>query len=155
MLFSNFFDIFHSRKENMMQPNNESLMHDLLFKETVDSFIVKVVQIDKAREFEYTKNGMEQWLQFIAAKNSEERSYVAKGDELLMELNEWINKYVADEETQEKLNKWDIQIATNKGMEQEKINITKNLLNTELSLQEISKATGLTIEEIEKLKGEK
>ena len=84
-----------------MQPNNESLMHDLLFKETVDSFIVKVVQIDKAREFEYTKNGMEQWLQFIAAKNSEERSYVAKGDELLMELNEWINKYVADEETQE------------------------------------------------------
>ena len=40
-------------------------------------------------------------------------------------------------------------------MEQEKINITKNLLNTELSLQEISKATGLTIEEIEKLKGEK
>ena len=155
MLFSNFFDVFHSRKENMMQPNNESLMHDLLFKETVDSFIVKVVQIDKAREFEYTKNGMEQWLQFIAAKNSEERSYVAKGDELLMELNEWINKYVADEETQEKLNKWDIQIATNKGMEQEKINITKNLLNTELSLQEISKATGLTIEEIEKLKGEK
>ena len=139
----------------MMQQNNESLMHDLLFKETVDSFIVKVVQIDKAREFEYTKNGMEQWLQFIAAKNSEERSYVAKGDELLMELNEWINKYVADEETQEKLNKWDIQIATNKGMEQEKINITKNLLNTELSLQEISKATGLTIEEIEKLKGEK
>lgn len=138
-----------------MQQNNESLMHDLLFKETVDSFIVKVVQIDKAREFEYTKNGMEQWLQFIAAKNSEERSYVAKGDELLMELNEWINKYVADEETQEKLNKWDIQIATNKGMEQEKINITKNLLNTELSLQEISKATGLTIEEIEKLKGEK
>ena len=35
-----------------------------------------------------------------------------------MELNEWIKKYVADDETQEELNKWDIEIATNKGIEQ-------------------------------------
>ena len=34
-----------------------------------------------------------------------------------MELNEWIKKYVADDETQEELNKWDIEIATNKGIE--------------------------------------
>lgn len=73
-----------------------------------------------------------------------------------MELNEWINKYVADDETQEELNKWDIEIATNKGIEQgkkeEKMEIAKNLLNTNLSDEDIAKATGLSIEEIMQLK---
>ena len=73
-----------------------------------------------------------------------------------MELNEWIKKYVADDETQEELNKWDIEIATNKGIEQgkaeEKMEIAKNLLNTNLSDEDIAKATGLSIEEIMQLK---
>ena len=42
----------------------------------------------------------------------------SKGGGFIMELNEWIKKYVADDETQEELNKWDIEIATNKGIEQ-------------------------------------
>ena len=41
----------------------------------------------------------------------------SKGGSFIMELNEWIKKYVADDETQEELNKWDIEIATNKGIE--------------------------------------
>ena len=73
-----------------------------------------------------------------------------------MELNDWIKKYVADDETQEELNKWDIEIATNKGIEQgkkeEKMEIAKNLLNTNLSDEDIAKATDLSIEEIMQLK---
>ena len=73
-----------------------------------------------------------------------------------MELNEWIKKYVADDETQEELNKWDIEIATNKGIEQgkaeEKMEIAKNLLNINLSDEDIAKATGLSTEEIMQLK---
>ena len=42
----------------------------------------------------------------------------SKGGGFIMELNEWIKKYVADDETQGELNKWDIEIATNKGIEQ-------------------------------------
>ena len=85
-----------------------------------NSFCVKIVQIDKARELGYTNNILDKWLKFIAANGSSERDSVAKGDVLLMELNEWIKKYVADDETQEELNKWDIEIATNKGIEQGK-----------------------------------
>ena len=88
-----------------------------------------------------------------------------------MEFNEWINKYVNDEETKELLAKWSDYIAENKGYEegiedgraagieegslQKAIEIAKNLLNLEIPLENISKATGLSIEEIEKLREEK
>ena len=38
-----------------------------------------------------------------------------------------------------------------KGISQEKINIAKNLLSMNMSLEDISKATGLSIEEIKKI----
>ena len=121
-----------------------------------DSFCVKIVQIDKARKLGYTNNILDKWFKFIAANGNSQRESIAKGDVLLMELNEWIKKYVADDETQEELNKWDIEIATNKGIEQgkkeEKMEIAKNLLNTNLSDEDIAKATDLSIEEIMQLK---
>ena len=80
-----------------------------------EDFCVKVVQIDKARELGYTMDETERWLKFIAARNYEERKTIAKGDELLVELNEWVNKYVRGDKAEE-LNKWDIEIATNKGI---------------------------------------
>ena len=131
------------------------------------SFCVKIVQIDKARELGYTNNILDKWLKFIAASGSSERDSVAKGDVLLMELNEWIKKYVADDETQEELNKWDIEIATNKGIElgkkegleqgkaEEKIEIAKELLKMKLNDEDIAKATGLTSNEIMQLKEDK
>ena len=80
-----------------------------------------------------------------------------------MELNEWIKKYVADDETQEELNKWDIDIATNKGIEQgieqgrkeEKIETAKKLLAKNRSLEEIMELTELSEQEIMQLKEDK
>ena len=73
-----------------------------------------------------------------------------------MELNEWIHKYVADDKMQEELNKWDLEIAENKGYEQgtkqRDMEIAKNMLNFNVPIKDISKYTGLAIEEIEKLK---
>ena len=40
-------------------------------------------------------------------------------------------------------------------MSKEKVNIAKNLLSMNMSLEDISKATGLTVEEINKLKNKK
>lgn len=132
-----------------------------------EQFCVKIVQIDKARENGYTLGEIDKWVKFIVAGSYEERKEIAKGDELLMELNDWIKKYVADEETQEKLNKWDLQIAKNKGYNQgvedgieqgvmqRNTEIAKNLFKMNMSLEDISKATGLTREEIERLKENK
>ncbi len=91
-----------------------------------------------------------------------------------MEFNEWINKYVNDEETKELLAKWSDYIAENKGYEegieegriegraegiekgskQKAYEIAKKLLYLNIALEDISKATGLSIEEIEKLRKE-
>ena len=123
-----------------------------------ERFCVKVVQIDKARELGYTKNELERWLKFIGAEDEKERKKIAKGDELLMELHEWVHKYVNDEETQEKLNKWDMLIAKNQftelGKQERNIEIAKNMLKDGISKDKISRYTGLSVEEIEKLKEE-
>ena len=136
-----------------------------------NSFVIKVVQIDKARKLGYTNNVLERWLQFIAARNKEERNSIAKGDELLVELNEWIDKYVNDEETREKLNKWDIQIAKStgyelgkeegieigkeQGVEQRNVEIAKSMLESNVPIEDIAKYTSLSIETINVLKENK
>lgn len=95
---------------------------------------------------------------FIGAEDEKERKKIAKGDELLMELHEWVHKYVNDEETQEKLNKWDMLIAKNQftelGKQERNIEIAKNMLKDGISKDKISRYTGLSVEEIEKLKEE-
>ena len=127
-----------------------------------EKLCVKIVQIDKARELGYTNNELERWLKFIAAKNSDERAEVAKGDELLVELNKWIQEYVADDKMQEELNKWDLEIAEGKGyeqgleqgIEQNKREIAKKMLDSHVPIKDISKYTNLSLKEIKGLKEE-
>ena len=79
-----------------------------------------------------------------------------------MEFNEWINKYVNDEETKELLAKWSDYIAENKGYEEgiedgrkeEKIQIAKKMLKKGNSIEDICDITGLSKEEIEELREE-
>ena len=83
-----------------------------------------------------------------------------------MEFNEWINKYVNDEETKELLAKWSDYIAENKGYEEGKeegieegskqkaYEIAKKMLKKGNSIEDIYDITGLSKEEIEKLREE-
>ena len=75
---------------------------------------------------------------------------------LLVELNEWIHKYVADDKIQEELNKWDLEIAENKGyehgIEQRNVEIAQAMLESNVPVKDIAKYTGLLIEEIKSLK---
>ena len=137
--------------------------YDTNVKLIPEKFCIKIVQIDKIRELGYNENDLIKWLRFIAAKGYEERKIIAEGDELLMEFNEWINKYVNDEETKELLAKWSDYIAENKGYEEgiedgrkdEKIEIAKKMLSKGNNIEDIIDLTGLSIEEIEKLRKEK
>ena len=134
--------------------------YDTNVKLIPEKFCIKIVQIDKIRELGYNENDLIKWLRFIAAKGYEERKIIAEGDELLMEFNEWINKYVNDEETKELLAKWSDYIAENKGYEegiedgslQKAIEIAKKMLSKGNNIEDIIDLTGLSIEEIEKLR---
>ena len=127
-----------------------------------DKLNINYIRIDKVRELGYNENDLIKWLRFIAAKDYEERKVIAEGDELLMEFNEWINKYVNDEETKELLAKWSDYIAENKGYEEgiedgrkeEKIQIAKKMLKKGNSIEDICDITGLSKEEIEELREE-
>ena len=139
-----------------------------------EDFCIKIVQVDKAKKLGYTKDEVERWLRFIAARNYEERKIVAEGDELLMELNEWVKKYVRGDKAEE-LNKWDLEIATNKGYQdgllegqalghskgleeghaagvmETKLELAQKLLANKIPIEDIAKYTELNIKEIENL----
>ncbi len=84
-----------------------------------------------------------------------------------MDFNKWIDEYVNDDVTKEAMAKWNKEIEESKnikiarelgheegreeGREQRNIEIAKSLLNSSLSIQEISEHTGLSIQEIENL----
>ena len=74
---------------------------------------------------------------------------------MLMELNDWIDKYIKDEHTKEVYGKWAEKIEKDKlieqGIELRNYEIAKNLLKLNTPLENIHLATGLTIEEIKEL----
>ena len=77
--------------------------------------------------------------------------------------NPEFQKYMSEEEDKKKIQNSllsearenGINDGISKGVSKEKVNIAKNLLSMNMSLDDISKATGLSIEEINKLKNEK
>ena len=73
-----------------------------------------------------------------------------------MELNNWIEKYINDEHTKEIYGKWAEEIAKENGYEEgsleEKNSIAKNLMNLNIPLEKIKKATGLSISKLKSLK---
>lgn len=121
---------------------------------------INYIRIDKVRELGYNENELMKWLRFIAARSYEERVAIAEGDEMFMEFNEWIDKYVNDDVTKEALDKWNKEIEENKnvkiareqGIEQNKKEIAKNMLLDGLDINTIMKYTHLTKQEIEALK---
>ena len=172
----NFVDNIHTNiGPNII--NSFHLTHDEYpeIKIEKDRLDINYVRIDKVRELGYNEDELIKWLRFIAARNFQEREKVAEGDGLFMEFNEWIDTYVNDDVTKEALAKWNQQIEENKqikiaheqglkeglekglkkGIEQKSIEIAKNLLSMNLPLENISKATGLTKEEIMELKENK
>ena len=60
-------------------------------------------------------------------------------------------KYMSEEEDKKKIQNSLLSEAKEEGISQEKVNIAKNMLNKNMSIEDISDITGLSIEEINKL----
>ena len=122
-----------------------------------DKFKIKFYRLDKARNMEYNELDEEmRWIRFMGAQSNEERKEIAKGDKMLMELNNWVEEYMFDEKTKKYYGEWAEQIAEEKGrkfgMKDAKIEIAKNMLKKDVDTKDIAEFTGLDLDVIEKLK---
>lgn len=126
-------------------------------KRLEDKFLMKYFRLDKIKNVSYNESNRKiRWLKFIKARGYEERKEVAKGDGLLMELNNWIEKYINDEHTKEIYGKWAEEIAKENGYEQgsnqKSIDIAKQMLKYTVEIPTIAKYTGLSIKQIKALR---
>ena len=126
-------------------------------KRLEDKFLMKYFRLDKVKNVSYNESNRKiRWLKFIKARGYEERKEVAKGDGLLMELNNWIEKYINDEHTKEIYGKWAEEIAKENGYEQgsnqKSIDIAKQMLKDTVEIPTIAKYTGLSIKQIKALR---
>ena len=129
-----------------------------------DEFEIIYYRLDKLNNNSYTNLSKEEKiLKFIGAQTEEERNNIAKGDDILMETNNWIADYINDENTKKLYGQWAEQIAYNKGentgykegktdgVKQEKFQIVKNMLAKNLNTSLISEITGLSLKQIKEL----
>ena len=130
-----------------------------------DLFYILIIDVDQDRNTEYNKsNEFESWRRFIGAETKEElTSLVKNSPELESAMKESLRfmeqEYIQDFSREELLYESRLETAKEEGIEEgrieEKYSIAKEMLkNTNLSLEEISKCTGLTAEELTKIKSE-
>lgn len=153
----------------------------LINKELSDDFELDIARLDLIDKKGYNlSNRFRKQLKFLSAKSYEERKIIAEGDEILMDLNAWLEEYKNDEGLREFFDakKWarfegyynghdegfeegrdkgleqGLEQGIEQGFEQSRINIAKKMLAKNKSLKEISEITDLSIAEIKKLQNE-
>lgn len=145
-----------------IQINEEVISKHYLINERLsDDFELDIVRLDLIPKKGYNlSDRFRKQLEFLGAKTYEERKNIAKGDEILMDLNAWLEEYKNDESLRECFDekRWAKLEGHNEGIEQgrteNKIEIAKKMLAKDKSFEEIFEITDLSIEEITKLQKE-
>lgn len=137
-------------------------------KDKGDEYFTKYrINMVKIRDKYYNKNKLtrfEKAIVLLMLKEKKELRKLAKGDEMLMRVEkkiEYLSKspeitgYLTDEQLMEYGHRLDIKDAKNEGikqgLEQNKIDTAKKMLEEKLDISLIEKITGLSKEEIQKL----
>ena len=133
-------------------------------KKYIDNLIILEFNIDKIKDEWY--NGISEY-NFVAALDleGEELNKICEGDKYMelfekevkrLNQNQKFTEFMSAKEEEEKLKKTLIEDAKNEGIEigiqENKIEIAKNMLENNMNLKLISKLTELSISEIEALK---
>ena len=161
----NIVDNVHTNISNELISNYALInTKDLSNRLLSDKLIIKFYRLDKVEDKLYNENDkVLKWLKFIKANDYEERKKVAKGDKLLMEFNNWLERYLNDEETQKIYGKWNAKIDRNtgyffgekdgfaKGEKENQIEVATKMLKDNMPIKDIMKYTQLTEEEINAL----
>ena len=162
-------------KENFNGKNDELINNYQLCNMVTKNIIgngsieMYLIRLDMSKNVAYTENESRfiKWLQLINALDYEEMEKIVK-DDANMELSlavikEWNSK----EEVQERFNtlykamkaeakqaglEQGIAQGIKQGIRENKLEVAKNMLNMAMPLDMISQATGLSVEQIEKIK---
>lgn len=142
--------------DNVKIKINEEIItkHYFINKELSDDFEMDIVRLDlDDKKYYNLSDRFRKQLEFLGAKSYEERENIAKGDEILMNLNAWLEEYRNDESLREFFDekRWAKLEGHNEGVEQSKTEIVKNLFKTNLTFEEIASSTNLTLEEVKKI----
>lgn len=121
-----------------------------------------LIRIDLVNKMVYNKNEERfiKWLRLMSAKDIEEMKKIGKDDEFMEEAIKYMEQFLEEEGTTleskieyEKQKSYDAGEENGKkvGIKTGIIETAKNLLKMNMSKKDISKATGLSKEEIDKL----
>lgn len=155
---------------NLMNGNyrkeNKDLVNKYIFvnnksKKNIDNenTVMYLVRLDLANNIQYTKDiRFINWLRLLNAESIEKMKEIGKDDKIMEEAREFVRKWLnkTPEENLENYIKDKEKMARTEGLEQgskkSTIKIAKNMLSLDININDVSKATGLTIKEINKLK---
>ena len=141
-----------------MQENTENIYTD-----AIKIYEISLVEIYKKWYDEFTISKLEKCLLYLYLTSIEDEKIIKKlikGDEVLMEAEKIRDdlikretiRFYYDQELDEMIEKKSIrEDALEEGMEKEKKNIAKNLINLGMPIDTIIKATGLSKKEISKM----
>ena len=144
-------------------PFTQNLKTEYLLKEKEKNYIVDqdlkgfIYNLDKIKSDRYNvgeSNLLERMLLLIKAPSFEIQEKIAEGSEILMDLVKEIRKLIYDEETRELKNmrdKWRDE-DRKEAIEQNQLNIIKNMLENNESIPKIAQYTGASTQKIEKIK---
>ena len=110
-----------------------------------------LVRLDLISKMIYNKNDSKliKWGKFMIAENMKQMKQIGKGDKAMEQSIAYVENFLKNNGTtwQDRLN-----YEKNKGRDEARIETAKNLLQMNFSMEDIAKATGLSINEIETLK---
>ena len=170
LVFVHHFGIsFNKNVINKYLITNTKSLFDTLSE---DKFQIYYYRLDNAWTYNYNGNTKLRLLHFIEAGTKEERTQIAKGDELLMEFDKNLNAYVMDQKTKKFFAEWDMQIYEHQaerrgeergekrgeergkeiGKKQGIVETAKKMLTENIPLATVIKCTGLSKEEIQKIR---
>lgn len=122
------------------------------------------VILDKVPNSTYNDNRFYKYLRLFNANSFEEMESIAKGDEILMEVVDWVKAYQGNDDPKFfNDDYWNERIyrlegkkdGIKEGQQQKSEEIAKNMLAKDMKLSDIVEITGLSLEQINILKEEK
>ena len=127
------------------------------YKDMIEIFHINLLNVEKIsyNEIEINKlSNMERICLMFKTRTRKDMAVLVKGDENLMDFKNIYEEIANDKELVDEYTKEELEKLAygDESAKKEKKKIAKNLLNKKVDIDIISSSTGLTIEEIEKLK---